>query len=240
MEAGTSADAPSLENMRSIHNMAAARGDAAMCVYASLSEALILLQTSKGTPEMIQACQAQASKYQLDPRVQIPHLELLALLVDYLSSLNREKQDAVIERLRRLQKKIDECQDLANKSDFLLPIRKQASGNETISPDVSAIVRPGIDGDDSDYLVMSFVSQLELTVLVYVSLLSSLLCMLSRKLTFFASFTMGGLTYLHKPASPKTSSAELWRQGLKILGYCTYTSASVIVIDPAQSSYSLF
>ena len=139
-----------------------------MCVYASLSEALILLQTSKGTPETIQASLAQAYKYQLDPRVQIPQLELLYLLVDYLSSLNREKQDSVTERLRRLQKKIDECQHLANKADFLLPIRKQPAAAHTIGVDVSAIIKPGDDSDESDYLVMSFVTQMELMVLVYV------------------------------------------------------------------------
>lgn len=35
---------------------------------------------------------------------------------------------------------------------------------------------------------------------------------------------MGGLTYLHKPSpsSVKASTVDLWRQGLKILGYCTY------------------
>lgn len=168
MEAGSAADAASLENIRSIQTMASTRGDSAICVYASLWEALVLLKMSRGSPEMIQTCLAQASKYQFDPKVKIPQLELMYLLVDFLSSLHRDKQDAVVERLRRLQKKIDECQDMATKTDFLLPVLKQPTSAQTIGDDFAAIVRPGGADTDSDYLAMSFMTQMELTVLVYV------------------------------------------------------------------------
>lgn len=168
MDTGNAADATSLENIRSIQNIAATRGDSALSVYASLSEALVLLKTSRGTPEMIQSCLAQASKYQLDPQVKIPQLELMYLLVDYLSSLHREKQEAIVERLRRLQKKIDECQSLVTKADFLIPIKKHSSSTHTIGGDVSAIIRPGNDDSDSDYLVITFMTQMELMILVYV------------------------------------------------------------------------
>lgn len=171
METGNAADATSLDNIRSIHNIATARGDSALSVYASLSEALILLKTSRGTPEMIQSCLAQASKYQLDPQVKILQLELMYLLVDFLSSLHREKQDGIVERLRRLQKKIDECRSLGIKADFLIPIKKHSSSMQTIGPDVSAIIRPGNDESDCDYLVITFMTQMELMILVYVWIL---------------------------------------------------------------------
>ena len=169
METGSTADATSLENIRSIQTIATHRGDAALSVYASLSEALILLKTSRGTPEMVQNCLAQASKYQLDPQVKIPQLELMYLLVDYLSSLQREKQDAIVERLRSLQKKIDECRGVGSKAEFLVPVKKHPSASQTIGNDVAAIIRPGDDESGCDYLVISFMTQMELTVLVYAS-----------------------------------------------------------------------
>lgn len=168
-EAGNAADAASLDNIRSIQNTASARGDSALSVYASLWEALILLKMSRGTPEMIQTCLAQASKYQLDPKVKIPQLELMYMLVDFLASLHRDRQDGVVERLRRLQKKIDECQHMGLGSDFLLPVAKHPSAAQAVGSEFPAVIRPGDDGSGSDYLVMSFMTQMELTVLVYVS-----------------------------------------------------------------------
>lgn len=166
MEAGNAADATALDNLRSIHAFAHHRGDVALSVFASLTEALVLLKTSKGSHEMIQNCVAQAAKYQFDPSVQIPQLELLSLLVAFLTSLHRQKHDETTERLRALQKKIDDWQGPSSKTDFRLPIRKHAPASQTIGKDTSAVIVPGDDGGGSDYLVMSFMSQMESTLLV--------------------------------------------------------------------------
>lgn len=199
MEAGNAADATALDNLRAIQSFAHHRGDAAFSVFASLTEALVLLKTSKGSPEMIQNCMAQAAKYQLDPSVQIPQLELFSLLVGFLTSLHRQKHEDTVERLRALQKKIDSWQDPRSKADFRLPVKKHIPASQTISKDTSAIICPGAEDGDSDHLVVSFMSQMESTLIV---------------------FALGGLTYLHKPSSSgKNQSYDLWRQGLRVLSH---------------------
>lgn len=168
MEAGSAADTAALENIRSIHAIANNKGDAAVSVFASLSEALILLKTTKGTPEMIQECMAQAAKHQFDPTVQIHQLELISLLIGLLSSLHRDKHEDTAERLRALQKKIDDWRETNPNPEFLLPIKKHTSSSQIIGNDTSAIVRPGQEGSDTDFLVMSFMTEMEFTSLVYV------------------------------------------------------------------------
>ncbi|VUC36862.1 unnamed protein product [Clonostachys rosea] len=219
MEAGNAADATALDNLRGIQSYAHHRGDAAFSVFASLTEALVLLKTSKGSPEMIQNCMAQAAKYQLDPSVQIPQLELFSLLVGFLTSLHRQKHEDTVERLRALQKKIDSWQDPRSKADFRLPVKKHIPATQTISKDTSAIICPGAEDADSDYLVVSFMSQMESTLLV---------------------FALGGLTYLHKPSSSgKNQSHELWRQGLRVLSHWDTSSSGTISGPPAILSQAV-
>jgi predicted transcriptional regulator len=210
-----------LENIRQIHGAATSRGDAAVSVYASLSEALILLKTSRGTPEMIQNCMAQAAKYQFDPQVKIPQLEVMSLLVSFLASLHQERQEETVEKLRALQKKMDECQDWGEQTEFLLPIRKQSNTSaHTVGGDTSAIIRPGENAAEFDYLVMSFMTHMELSMLMYVS--PSFFHMVRAISNSHYRFAMGGLTYLHKTTSANTQPGDLWQEGLKILAYCTF------------------
>lgn len=166
MEAGNSADPLALDNLRQMQQVASSRGDAAICVYASLAEALILLKSAKSTPEMIQERIAQAAKYQCDPSVNIHQLELMSLLIGLLMSLHRERHEETAERLRALQKKIDSWRGQNPDAEFLLPIRKDASSSQIISGDTSSIIRSGEDGSNSDFLVMSFMTEMEFTGLV--------------------------------------------------------------------------
>lgn len=165
---GSASDAGALENIRSLQNIANTRGDNALSVLSSVLEGLTLLKTSKDSGiERVQACIAQAAKFQFDPTVKIMQLDMLTLLLDFASSLHRQSPDTTAQKLRLLQKRLDECEDWHNvKSEFLVPIKKQPTNARTVSEDTAAIVRAG-DGDSAfDYLVMSFMTKMELRSLM--------------------------------------------------------------------------
>lgn len=147
--------------------MASARGDVAMSVYASLSEAMIMLKTSKGNHETVNNCLAQASKYQFDGQAKIPQLELMALLLDVAVGLHRDSHDVLGERLREMKKRIQTHEGVSLHGDFSMPIKKPSSGSHTISSETSTIIRPGEAATtDEDYLAMKFIAQPEMAVIV--------------------------------------------------------------------------
>ena len=127
MEMGNGSDASALENIRAIQNVATTRGDNALTILASLWEGLALLKTAKeGSMEKVQGCIAQAAKHQFDPSVRILQLDILMLLLDFAASLHYSNPDATAQKLRDLQRRLDDCEDWNNvKSDFLVPIKKQ-------------------------------------------------------------------------------------------------------------------
>lgn len=161
-------DAGSLENIRSIQNIANSRGDNALSVFASILEGLTLLKTSKdGNMERVQACIAQIAKFQFDPSVHILQLDMLTLLLDLGSSVNNTSAEVTIQKLKLLQTKADEANEWGNlKADFLVPIRKQPSTAQTFSDDTAAIIKAGESDGPSDYLVLSFMTKMELNSLV--------------------------------------------------------------------------
>lgn len=169
MEVGQTADASALENIRSIQVLANSRGDNAISAFASLLEGLTLLKASKdGNVEKVQQCIAQAAKFQFDPSVHIMQLDMLMLLLDLASSINHQSSEVTTQKMRAVQNRLDECGDWHNvKSDFLIPVKKQPSTAHTISSDTAAVIRHG-DGDAGpvDYLVLSFMTKIELTSLV--------------------------------------------------------------------------
>jgi hypothetical protein len=153
-------------------NVANTRGDKAMTVLASILEGLALLKTSKdGNIERVQFCIAQAAKFQLDPTVKIMQLEVLALVLDFASSLHYQNPDASTQKLRALQKRLDECEEWNNvKADFLIPVQRQPSNSRTVSEETSSVIRPAREGDgDFDFIVMTFMTKMELRSLVYVA-----------------------------------------------------------------------
>lgn len=165
---GGASDAGALDNIRSLQNIANTRGDNALSVLSSVLEGLTLLKTPRdGSMERVQACIAQAAKFQLDPTVRIMQLDMLTLVLDFSSSLHRQSPDATAQKLRLLQMKLDECEGWHNvKSEFLIPIKKQPSNARTVGEDTAAIVRAGGGDSAFDYLVMSFMTKMELRALV--------------------------------------------------------------------------
>ncbi|KAK7416563.1 hypothetical protein QQZ08_011961 [Neonectria magnoliae] len=208
MEVGQTADAGALENIRSIQAIANSRGDNAISALASILEGLALIKASKdGNVEKVQTCIAQAAKFQFDPSVRIIQLDMLSLLLDLASSINQQSPDVTSQKLRLLQKRLDECGDWHNvKADFLIPVKKQPSTAQTISTDTATIIRGGEGNEPMDFLVMSFMTKMELTSLV---------------------FTFSGLTNLHRLSSSGPKSAEFWREGLKILDAWDTTTSGI-------------
>jgi hypothetical protein len=170
MEMGTASDASALENIRAIHTLANRRGDKALSVFSSLMEGLNLLRSAKqDNTEKIRDCIAQIAKFQFDPSVKIVQIELLTMLLDVASTLHREGPDATAQKLRQLQKRLDECDEWNNvKADFAIPIKKQAPASKTLSSDTWMVVRPGEPESEYDYLIMSFMTKMEFNSVVYV------------------------------------------------------------------------
>ena len=216
MEMGNGSDASALENIRAIQNVATTRGDNALTILASLWEGLALLKTAKeGSMEKVQGCIAQAAKYQFDPSVRILQLDILMLLLDFAASLHYSNPDATAQKLRDLQRRLDDCEDWNNvKSDFLVPIKKQSASSQTISADTSTIVVPSDGTSEYDQLVVSFMTKMELRSLV---------------------FTFSGLASLHKQSS---RSNEFWREGLKILETCKLTNTAQNTLFKSNKRFS--
>jgi hypothetical protein len=167
MELGQTADASALENIRSIQVTANSRGDNALSVFASILEGLTLLKASKdGNLEKVQACIAQVAKFQHDDSVAIMQLDILTLLLDLVSSINHAGLELTLQKLKLVQDRMDACSDWHSvKSDFLIPVKKQPSTGHTISSDTAGIIRSG-EGAPVDFLVMSFMTRMELASLL--------------------------------------------------------------------------
>lgn len=168
MAMGNASDGSALENIRAVQNVANLRGDKAMTVFASILEGLALLKTSKDSNiERVNACIAQAAKFQLDASVKIMQLDILMLMLDFAASLHRQSPDATAHKLRLLQQRLDECESWPNvKADFDIPIKKQASNARTVSDETSSIIRLGESNGEFDYVVMTFMTKMELKSLV--------------------------------------------------------------------------
>jgi hypothetical protein len=161
------ADGPSLENLRSISALAHSRGDFALEAFAALLEGLALLKSGReDTLERVQECIAKAAKYQLDPLLRIPQVDILILLLDLACSLQQKHPESMVQKLKALQMRMDEATDWqTSAASLLLPIKKQA-GAQPISGDTTAIIRPGGAEEACDYLVLSYVAKAEIYILV--------------------------------------------------------------------------
>jgi len=174
LQSGASADGPALENLRSIATLANRRGDHAIEAFAGLLEGLALLKTTKEDAlDKVQECIARASKYQLDPQLRIPQLDILVLLLDLGSSMNQKNPGIMSQKLTALQNRLDAAEDWQITSSTLqLPVKKVPSAHH-VSEDTAGVIRPGPDDDGHDYLVLSFVARAELFILVCVPFRSS-------------------------------------------------------------------
>jgi hypothetical protein len=167
MEAGTASDASALDNLRALQTVASSRGDNALSVFASLLEALTFLKAPKeGASERVQACLAQVAKFQFDPSIKIDQIEILTMLLDVVSNLYNRDSEVAAEKLGRLHKRLDESDWGHVKSEFLIPIKRSASSSKTVSADTAMVIRSGGEESGVDYLVMTFMTKVELASLV--------------------------------------------------------------------------
>lgn len=168
VEMGNASDTSALENIRAIQNVASTRGDKALSIFASVLEGLALLKTAKeGSIEKVQGCIAQAAKFQFHPAIRITQLDILVLLLDFAASLHHQNPDATSAKLRDLQRKVDDCEDWKNvQADFMVPIKKQAVSSNIVGQDTASIVDPGDGTAESDNLVITFMTKIELRSLM--------------------------------------------------------------------------
>ncbi|KAI1452926.1 cohesin loading factor-domain-containing protein [Annulohypoxylon moriforme] len=196
LQSANPAETHALENLKAIANLASHNNDRAIFVAASLLEGLSLLKTMKDDAIVrIQACIAQAMKYQLEDSFHIPQLHILALMLDLACSLHQKSVQVISQKLKCLQDHIDSF--MHDKSwppidaKLLLPIRK---GNPlVISQDTSAVLRPGQDNDPYDYLAMSFWTKLE---------------------AFTVTYTYSGLALLYQTPRNDRRIFGLWEEAL--------------------------
>lgn len=133
---------------------------------ASLLEGLAHLRVVRAdTLEKVQTCLAQASKYQMEPSVQIPQIDVLSLLLDLSCSMHQKNPDMLIQKLSTLHSKLDGTLSSHawpdSMTDICIPIGKQHSSSSIVSEDTAAILRPGEAGGTVDFVVLSFLTKVE-------------------------------------------------------------------------------
>jgi hypothetical protein len=167
IQTGAPADPHALDNLRKLVAFGNQRGDKAICVMASLLEALAHLRTMKNVNDAVlrvQTCIAQASKYQLEDTVRLPQLDILLLLLDLACSLHqRQRPDATFNKFVALQNRMEELKTSHEwdplTTEVLLPIKKQLgpTKNSAISAETRGIVREGQAAED--YIVIQALSR---------------------------------------------------------------------------------
>ncbi|KAI1477199.1 cohesin loading factor-domain-containing protein [Daldinia eschscholtzii] len=199
LQSANPAETHALDNLKAIANLANQRNDHAISVVASLLEGLSLLKTMKDDAIVrVQACIAQALKYQFEDSVRIPQLDALALMLDLACSLHQKSVQVIMQKLKNLQDHMDTYMNDNSwhpiESQLLLPIRN--SPTLTISHDTAAILRPGPDGGFYDYLVMSFWSKLE---------------------AYNVTYTYSGLALLYQSPRNDKRIFRLWEEAMSQL-----------------------
>lgn len=167
IQTGSPADPHALDNLRKLVAFGNQRGDKAICVMASLLDALAHLRTMKNVNDAVLRVQtsiAQASKYQLEETVRLPQLDILLLLLDLACSLHqRQRSDVTFSKFVALQNRMEEMKTSHEweplTTEVLLPIKKHSgpSKNPAISDETRGILREGRGTED--YVVMQALSR---------------------------------------------------------------------------------
>lgn len=170
LQSGNPADTHAMDNLRHITSLATHRGDYAVAVLTSLLEGIVHLKSRKDDSIVrVQTCIAQAARYQLDPSVHIPQIEVLTLLLDLACSLQQKTPGVAMQKLKALQSRMDELVQASDwdtlRDELLLPLKRQPNSSSTVTGDTSSIIRPG---GDENHIVMSFVTKVHAFVLAYV------------------------------------------------------------------------
>lgn len=158
IQTGASCDPHALDNLHKLAAYGNQRGDKAVCVMASLLEALAHLRTMKNVNDAVlrvQTCIAQAAKYQLEDSVRLPQLDILLLLLDLACSLHqRQRPEPTFNKFIALQTRMEELKTSHEwdplTTEVLLPIRKQSgpAKNPAISAETRGILREGQGKED--------------------------------------------------------------------------------------------
>lgn len=167
LQSGNPADTHAMENLRSITSLATHRGDHAIAVLTSLLEGIVHLKARKEDSIVrVQTCIAQASRFQLDPSVHIPQIEVLTLLLDMACSLQQKAPQLAMQKLKALQFRMDELVQTSDwdqmRDQLLLPLKRQHNSSATVTGDTNTIIRPGAE---YNFIVMSFVTKVHAFVL---------------------------------------------------------------------------
>lgn len=167
LQSGNPADTHAMENLRSITSLATHRGDHAIAVLTSLLEGIVHLKARKEDSIVrVQTCIAQAARFQLDPSVHIPQIEVLTLLLDMACSLQQKAPQLAMQKLKALQFRMDELVQTSDwdqmRDQLLLPLKRQHNSSTTVTGDTNTIIRPGAE---YNFIVMSFVTKVHAFVL---------------------------------------------------------------------------
>lgn len=168
LQSGNLLDAHALENLRSIFSLAHHRGDHAIAIVTSLLEGIGHLKSRKDDSIVrVQTCIAQAARYQLDPFIQVPQLEVLTLLLDLACSLQQKSPQIAMQKLKALQIRMDELVGAhawdITRDELLLPLKRQFNSSHSVTEDTNTIIKPG--PGEFNYLVLSFVTKVHAFVL---------------------------------------------------------------------------
>jgi hypothetical protein len=169
LQSAKPAETHAISNLRMIGEIASERQDHAIAVVAALLEGLTHLLTTKDDAVMkLQACLAQAAKYQLDDSVRIPQLETLASLLDLVCGLQQKTLTASNQKLAAFQSLMEshngDTWDAAA-TELLLPINKHNITSSIVTADTRAIIRAG--AREHDFLVMTVMSKPQAFALGY-------------------------------------------------------------------------
>ncbi|KAL5624560.1 hypothetical protein BROUX41_004620 [Berkeleyomyces rouxiae] len=216
MQLGNPADVAAIENLRQLGITAQAKSDFTLCAFAYLLEALALLKTTKQeNMHRIQECLAMATKNQLNQEQQLLQIDVLILMVDLACSMHNKKTDIVESKLKALQDRMDEMQNSGewhgSASVLFIPIKRQGS-TAHISEDTASVISPGQPNGESDYIAFSFVTRVELMVLI---------------------MTFSGVAVGLQPATAPPKSLEFWKEAMETLD--RWESDGVTQTQPAPT-----
>lgn len=224
--AGTPPDMALIDNLQQLSSLAHDAGDHALGVLASLLEGLAHLRVTKpDTVERVQTCLAQASKYQMEPSVQLPQLDVLSLLLDLACGMQQKIPDILVHKLTALQARLDaslSSKEWTNSGTGMrIPIKKPHSSSSIISEDTMSILQPGTAEEGQDFVSLTFLTKVEMFLLVY---------------------TFSGLATMYRPGVGQTKgqkkSSDFWAEGLDIVQRCKYHT-SIPEQDPANRTQGL-
>ncbi|CAN8095507.1 unnamed protein product [Discula destructiva] len=170
LQSGNPADTHAMDNLRHITSLANHRGDFAIAVLTSLLEGIVHLKSRREDSIVrVQTCIAQAARYQLDPSVHIPQIEVLTLLLDLACSLQQKTPGVAMQKLRALQSRMDELVQASDwdvlRDELQLPLKRQPNSSASVTQDTNTIIRPG---GEHNFIVMTFVTKVHAFVLAYV------------------------------------------------------------------------